>query len=380
MIFRYCAAGLAFAGLVAVHTAKAGYLPSREQIDDALAGLGSNNQFDRSKTIDWGILPGPFYTPELEAGIGVALVGLYQADRHPDSKISTLSLSGFASSTGAFGLNLNNYTYLDNDNWRFYLSGTINNVPTDYWGKGYQAGRVKDHSGEYKSQQLRLTPSLLRRVAENTYLGLGWDFSTLNAASPDKAFSRYMDKHDYDRHAVSSGISATFSYDSRDFLPNARQGQALDLRYTYYAPSLGSDTRFNTTEIQYNYYYPLNDKTVLAFDNYARFASGDVPWDQYSRLGNGRQMRGYYDGRYQDNHVFASQVEYRRKLDWRHGIVLWAGGGTMSESARHLGGSHWLPNVGVGYRFEFKPRMNVRLDFGVGKQSSGFYFQVGEAF
>lgn len=175
-------------------------------------------------------------------------------------------------------------------------------------------------------------------------------------------------------------VSATFSYDSRDFLPNARQGQALDLRYTWYAPSLGSDTRFNTTEIQYNYYYPLDEKTVLAFDNYARFASGDVPWDQYSRLGNGRQMRGYYDGRYQDNHVFASQVEYRRKLDWRHGIVLWAGGGTMSESARHLGGGHWLPNVGVGYRFEFKPWMNVRLDFGVGKQSSGFYFQVGEAF
>lgn len=130
------------------------------------------------------MLPGPFYTPELELGVGVALVGMYQADSDPDSKISTLSLSGFASSTGAFGLNLNNYTYLDNDNWRFYLSGTINNVPTDYWGKGYQAGRVKDHFGEYKSQQLRLTPSLLRRVADNTYIGLGWDFSTLNAASP----------------------------------------------------------------------------------------------------------------------------------------------------------------------------------------------------
>ncbi|MDI8083742.1 hypothetical protein MJN69_28740, partial [Salmonella enterica subsp. enterica serovar Kentucky] len=39
-----------------------------------------------------------------------------------------------------------------------------------------------------------------------------------------------------------------------------------------------------------------------------------------------------------------------------------------------------LPSAGVGYRFEFKPRVNVRLDYGVGKASSGFYFQVGEAF
>lgn len=85
----------------------------------------------------------PFYTPELELGVGVALVGMYQADSDPDSKISTLSLSGFASSTRAFGLNLNNYTYLDNDNWRFYLSGTINNVPTDYWGKAIRPGVSK---------------------------------------------------------------------------------------------------------------------------------------------------------------------------------------------------------------------------------------------
>ena len=39
-----------------------------------------------------------------------------------------------------------------------------------------------------------------------------------------------------------------------------------------------------------------------------------------------------------------------------------------------------LPSAGVGYRFEFKPRVNVRLDYGIGKGSSGFYFQVGEAF
>lgn len=52
----------------------------------------------------------------------------------------------------------------------------------------------------------------------------------------------------------------------------------------------------------------------------------------------------------------------------------------MSNQARDLGKGHWLPSVGIGYRFEFKPRMNVRLDFGVGKESTGFYFQVGEAF
>ncbi len=52
----------------------------------------------------------------------------------------------------------------------------------------------------------------------------------------------------------------------------------------------------------------------------------------------------------------------------------------MSDSPSELGSGHWLPSAGVGYRFEFKPRMNVRLDFGVGRNSTGVYFQVGESF
>ena len=372
--------GLALASLFTSYTAQAQFFPDRQQIDQWLVGLGGENSFDRSKTIDWGILPGPFYTPELELGVGVALVGLYQADSRPDSKISSLSLSGFGSSTGAFGMTFSNYTYLANDTWRFYLTGTLNNVPTHYWGEGYHEGRVKDHFGEFRSQELRLTPTLLRQMAQNTYIGLGWDYSNLQAAAPDSPFKAYMNKRDLPLRSTSSGITARFTYDSRDFLPNAYRGQAFDISYTHYSPDTGSNNRFNATQIQYNYYYPLSDNAVLAFDNYARFTSGDVPWSQLSKLSNGQQMRGYYEGRYQDNHVFSTQLEYRQKLDWRHGMALWVGGGTLSDQARDLGKGHWLPSVGVGYRFEFKPRMNVRLDFGIGKESTGFYFQVGEAF
>ncbi|MNC41210.1 hypothetical protein D3C75_899660 [compost metagenome] len=143
---------------------------------------------------------------------------------------------------------------------------------------------------------------------------------------------------------------------------------------------MGGDSRFNTLEGQYNAYYSLSEKSVLALDVYSRLTTGDVPWDRLSELGDDKRMRGYYQGRYRDRNTFSGQVEYRRKLNWRHGYVLWAGAGTLSRKSRDLGQGPWLPTVGAGYRFEFKPRMNVRLDFGVGRESSGFYFQVGEAF
>ena len=58
-------------------------------------------------------------------------------------------------------------------------------------------------------------------------------------------------------------------------------------------------------------------------------------------------------------------------------MALWRG----SALARCLlGKGRWLQSVGIGYRFEFKPKMNIRLDLGFGQNSTGFYFQVGEAF
>lgn len=134
---------LALVSLFILFPAKADILPDRQQIDGWLNNLGGENSFDDSKPIDWGVLPGPFYTPEMGIGIGTALVGLYRIDKEDkQTQPSSIGLSGFASSTGAFGLNFTNYNFIDNDQWRLFISGTINNIPTYYWGKGYSAGKT----------------------------------------------------------------------------------------------------------------------------------------------------------------------------------------------------------------------------------------------
>ena len=39
-----------------------------------------------------------------------------------------------------------------------------------------------------------------------------------------------------------------------------------------------------------------------------------------------------------------------------------------------------LPNGGIGYRWEFKKGINVRLDYGLSKNGGGFIFSLNEAF
>jgi len=367
--------------LFPVFSSQAGVLPSREKIDGALAHLGADDKHDNSKTIDWGILPGPFYTPELGVGVGVAAVGLYRPDPNDlETQISSVSMSGFFSSTGAFGLGVTNYSFLDKDRWRVFVNGSINNVPTYYWGEGYRAGKSSNTKEGYTAKDATLSPILYYRVAPDTYIGAGWTVSSMHATQIKDRQKGSFDRANGGASVFSSGASASFSYDTRDFVPNPTRGQVLQVTYTYFSPSLGSNNRFSVLENQYSLYHSLNVNTVLAWDIYGRFTQGNVPWNMMSELGSDHRMRGYYQGRYRDRDVVNTQLEYRRKLSWRHGVVGWVGTGNMADGSKHIGKGEWLPSVGVGYRFEFKPRMNVRLDYGIGKRSSGFYFQVGEAF
>ncbi|HAT1681592.1 TPA: BamA/TamA family outer membrane protein [Klebsiella oxytoca] len=370
---------LVIAGLLAVPCSAQSLLPDREQIDGWLASLGASDRFDASKGSDWGIMPGPFYSPELGAGLGMAIVGMYRPDPGDTvSQNSTLSLSGYASATGAFGLDMNNYAFFASDRWRFFLDGSLSNTPTWFWGQGFAAGDKDSQKQKYTSRELTLRPMVFRQLTGHAYLGVGWSLAVQHAADTDEP--QRLENTPEGVSVFSSGVSVALTWDNRDFVPNPRRGQAADIHYTHYTPGTGSDRRFDEYTLHYSRYHPVTESGVLAWEVNGDFTQGDVPWSMLPLLGSNRRMRGYYEGRYRDRNVISGQLEYRQKLSWRHGIVGWAGAGTMAPSFRRLDNGRWLPSVGVGYRFEFKPRMNVRLDYGIGKGSSGFYFQVGEAF
>lgn len=98
-------------------------------------------------------------------------------------------------------------------------------------------------------------------------------------------------------------------------------------------------------------------------------------------LGNSYSMRGYYEGRYRDKHKIEGQVELRQHVWKRNGVVVWIGAGTVFNKFSALCMDRVLPNYGIGYRWEFKKNVNVRLDYGFGKNGqSGFIFNINEAF
>lgn len=98
-------------------------------------------------------------------------------------------------------------------------------------------------------------------------------------------------------------------------------------------------------------------------------------------LGSSQSMRGYYGGRYRDKNKLDAQLELRQHIYRRNGAVVWIGIGTVFPRFDALRFQRLLPNYGIGYRWEFKRNINIRLDYGFGKgNQSGFEFNVNEAF
>ena len=96
------------------------------------------------------------------------------------------------------------------------------------------------------------------------------------------------------------------------------------------------------------------------------------------------RMRGYYLGSCIDNNQIATQIELRQHVFDRFGVAAWAGNSLIFSSFKQLTKQdikpEWLYNFGIGFRFEFKHNVNLRIDYGFGEGTSGILFAIGEAF
>lgn len=176
------------------------------------------------------------------------------------------------------------------------------------------------------------------------------------------------------------GAGLILSYDSRDFIPNPYKGVYAKAEFIYYPKCIGSSYAFNRTGLTFRFYKQAWKGGILAFDTQGTFNNGDVAWNMMAVGGGAYRMRGYYEGRFRDKSLIQFQVELRQHLYKRSGLAVWAGAGNVFKQISAFDFDHTLPAFGIGYRWEFKNRVNIRLDYGIGKDETCFYFNINEAF
>ncbi len=240
--------------------------------------------------------------------------------------------------------------------------------PSIYLGFGLQL----DGYNKIQDEKLRLTPG-------NTLITAHYAYSKKYGFSTDEYYS--------------SALHASFVIDKRDNMIQPYKGYFLSVGYRGALEILGSEKNANMVNAEWRSYHnvsPRNPAHLLAFWLIGEFSpEGQFPYmtlpatsyDQRSRSG-----RGYTQGRFRGNQYTYGEAEYRFPISKCGGVwsgVAFVNATSANNPAQKLKIFESIqPGYGMGLRImlDKASRTNLTLDYGFGKNSSGFYLAVSETF
>ena len=330
------------------------------------------------KRFDFSIIGGPHYATDTKLGLGLVAAGIYRSDPADTLLLpSNVSLFGDVSTVGFYLLGVRGTHIFPHDRYRAVYTLYFYSFPCKFWGMGYDMGDNDDNKSDMKRWQVHVKGSFLWNLGSNLFLGpsVAYDYII------GKDIERPELLAGMDRHTDNYGVGFTFMFDNRDNLTYPHRGYYVNLTQMFRPRFMGNDYAFSTTELQLNAYQQPWRGAVLAEDLRSTLNFGNPSWGMMAQTGGSNALRGYYEGRYRDKHMIEATVELRQHVWKRNSLTAWIGAGTVFPKFSQMRSRHILPNYGVGYRWEFKKNVNVRLDYGFGKGGQrGFLFNINEAF
>ncbi len=327
-----------------------------------------------------------YYSPETSLGFGIGAKYLFKfKGSGEETRTSNMPLSFLYTLKNQFFIFSGFEVFTNQEKWVITGNFLFQNYPRLYFGIGKNT--LESNEELYDSYQFLFEPIVLKRVFTR-YLFLGGGLRYNQVYNTEIEPNGLLDTNKptgYDG-STSVGFELAALYDSRDNILNATKGWYLEFTKGYYNTSLGGTHKFDLTRFDLRYFLTVSEKSkdVLAFQAIGHFTNGDVPLSEYALFGSEEIMRGYIEGRYVEENLLATQVEYRRTFkDSRFGFVAFLGAGDVFSRASELKFKDIKLNYGVGLRFmlDKKEKLNIRFDYGAGNESDGnLYLNIAEAF
>lgn len=333
-----------------------------------------------------GFLASPFifYKPDTDlifGGLGIYYFRLKsKRSNHKETRLS------FAQAIFQYTLN----DQIDiQSGWNIFLPGEsymskgffrFKDFPDLFYGIGNNT--TSDNPLFYSYNVLLFNASIAKKLAPGTFLGLEYRYANTYNVDFDEPTSEVLDNVAGTRGGVNSGLGLVFTIDKRDNVVNASKGYFLEFSNYIYSPKLGSSFKYSNINLMFNKYIDLGNRQVLATNTVANLNSGNPSFLFMSIAGGERILRSYAMNRFRDKNFIGTQIEYRRHLFWRLGMVGFVGIGDVFDKVSDLSWDRSKYSYGLGLRVTInkQEKMNFRLDYGIGRDSNGVYLTVTEAF
>jgi outer membrane protein assembly factor BamA len=336
-------------------------------------------------------LPAAGYT--LQTGFAGVLSGniAFNIDASPNSKLSNINTSFTYSQYKQIILPLQANFWTKGNRYNFITDIRYIDYPSAVYGLGGRTDPNKGYTINFAG--LKLHQTVLKSISQDLYIGIGyyydrfWHIKAIDKVS--RTVNRQMEK-ELGKTETASGVALRFLYDTRLNQINPQQGVFYNITYRTSSKSLGSDSNWNSLQIDARAYtrFPKRSHNTLAFWMLDWVASSGVPpylllpstgWDDNYNTG-----RGYIQGRFRGKNMLYFESEYRFALS-RNGLL----GGVAFVNVENFSSelspsySNLYPGYGVGLRLKLNKYSNTNLcvDYGFGKNGSqGFFVNLGEVF
>lgn len=337
------------------------------------------------------LLPSAEYT--LQTGLALDLVGslAFYTSSEPKENISNIYLNSAFTQKDQLLMPLEGNVWTRGNKYNLVNDWRYEIYPQDTYGLGSLT--TESDADGIDFQYLRFYTTLLRTVATDFYLGLGYDvdyFYHIRETSPPAGAVTDFERYGLHPTAVSSGPTLNVLYDGRRNAISPEPGYYASLVYRPNFTFLGSDSNWQSLLIDARAYkhFPAGSGNMIAFWTYNVFTiHGNPPYlqlpstasDTYSNMG-----RGYIQGRFRGKNCIYLESEYRFGL-LRNGFL----GGVVFVNAQSFsepGNNRFEavnPGWGTGIRVRLNKfsRTNICLDYGFGLHGSGGIFaNLGEVF
>lgn len=251
-----------------------------------------------------------------------------------------------------------------------------------FYGIGNDTEDINEASYTMKSLRFYAEAGGLNIIASDIYFGAILDYSPNELV--DKQANPYLKGDLVPGHdgGTVSGLGVLFIFDTRDHVFFPTKNFYHKFRLQYFGKYMGSEFKFNRLVSDMRYYTSPIPTHILAFQFYADITTGTPPFFRLPALGGEQRMRGYFTGRYRDRLYLTTQIEYRKIVWWRLGVAAFVAAGDVAHKWTNFSAKSIKYSYGFGLRFVFDKdeQINVRMDLGFGKNTSGIYFALEEAF
>lgn len=352
--------------------------PPRHDLVSVIADyIASANDPRPNKKFDFSVIGGPYYSSDTKFGIGLVAAGIMRRRESDSLPSGQVDLYGDISVAGYYKVGIRGQHMLSaRGNRQLTYDVSFESAPDRFWGIGYRMASNSDNMTRYKRWHANADASYLFGLSPTLWTG-------------PRLLLDFLDARDVTRPELWDGqplrtytmaLGAALVYDTRDNPFNAYRGVYLRLDQMFAPRFIRNKMAFSFTEITLAHYQRLWKGAVLASRLHTRITYGNTPWGLMSKFGGSYSMRGYWEGRYNDKCSAELTVELRQHVWRRNGLVVWGGVGDVFPRLDRMFHNKVLWNFGVGYRWEFKNRVNVRIDYGFGRGESGLIFNINEAF